>query len=264
MHADLRDVVRDPESNAGNDNDTGAAMQLRNAILQSKNLGNNAANNGNSNGKYQSKKATLPSTFQLLVQMEEVVDVTMNSEQQLAAMGGGGNAAAVANNRNNNSGGNGGGGRQQGMRNPKYRCLKMAFSDGYHSNGKPSNNTNSFNEKENQILYAMETNSIKSLSTSSPPGLKLLLHGPIDIRLGLLQINDGNCTVVGGEINSWKEVWRKAKEKAQREKGLGVVSLLLKVDFYFSFQYGSVGWPFFETFFALGIGFYWPWLWNVV
>jgi hypothetical protein len=68
----------------------------------------------------------------------------------------------------------------------------------------------------------METTQILNLSVSSPPGLKLLLHGPIIVRVGLVELNDGNCAVIGGEIDSWKEVWKKAKERSQREKGLGI------------------------------------------
>ena len=236
LHADLRDVVRDDptrdKSNDNNDNVGGdaAAVQLRNAILQSKinvNANNNNhdnANNRDNDGKYQSKsKVTLPSSFHLLIQMEEVVDVSMNCEQQLASMGGGGNnnivSSVVVGTNNNNRG-------QQyhqqggGNRNPKHRMLKMTFSDGYYSNGKayPSSNAS----KENQILIANETSPIQNLHTTSPPGLKILLHGPIDIRLGQLQLNDGNCKVIGGEIQSWKEVWQRAKEKAQRTRGLGV------------------------------------------
>ncbi|KAL7532760.1 hypothetical protein ACHAXR_004831 [Thalassiosira sp. AJA248-18] len=233
LHADLRDVVRE-ERNSTNDGSQTAAMQLRKAIDQSKNsIANGNANNpATNNGKYKSRKVILPSTFQLLIQMEEVVDVTMNSEQQLASMGGtsgtttASSSATTAVTTNNR-------GPQQGTRNPKYRCLKMAFSDGYHSNGKPftttttSSSSSEENGKENNhnqtTLMAMETSPIRHLSTtSSPPGLKLLLHGAINVRLGLLQLNDDNCTVVGGGIESWKEVWTKARERAQREKGLGV------------------------------------------
>jgi len=243
LHADLRDVVREERENnytGGSSTGATAAMQLRNALKTPKerlitattntgNAANHPANTKCNTTKYQSRKTTLPSNFRLLVQMEEAIDVSMNGEQQLAAMGGGGGTAAIAaaNNRNGDRNNNNNGPQGQGNRNPKYRCLKMALSDGYYTDGKalPSSSNARMDEegKENDaVLMAMETSPLRNLSVSSPPGLKLLLHGPIDVRLGLLQLNDENCAVMGGEIEGWKEVWKKAKEKAQREKGLGV------------------------------------------
>jgi len=231
LHADLRDVVRDPYGNSTTnqvgDGEESAAVQLRNAINQSKtNASNNSANvqqynsynsSPDSMQQHVSSKVTLPSSFHLLVQMEEVCDVTMNSEQQLAAMGGGSSSGAPQNNNN---------GRQpynnQGQRNQKYRMLKMVFSDGYYPNGKPYPPTSSNSQQQNQILLSMETSPIKNLSVSSPPGLKLLLHGPIDVRFGILQLNNGNCTVIGGYIERWKEIWIQARERAQKSRGLGV------------------------------------------
>lgn len=229
LHADLRDVVRviphlsEEDDNA---NAPGAAvmpvMQLRNAILQSKNYANGNDTNNN-NGSSQAHKATLPSSFKLLVQIEEVVDVTMNGEQQLA--GNGANYAYTTNAGQQP--------QQYGSttRNAKYRCLKMVFSDGYYPDGKSflsplitSENDQNDDEKENrnQIMFAMETSPILNLSLMSPPGIKLLLRGPIDVRRGLLQLNDGNCVVVGGEIDSWKVIRSMAKDRAQRERGFGV------------------------------------------
>ena len=235
LHADLRDVVREydlptsPNStvdgmNSRNDDFGGrtAAMQLRNAIHQSKKpKGNN--DTVTMNGKYISHEVTLPSDFRLLIQMEEVIDVSMSSEQQLAAMGGG-SASTIASNPYS--------GLQQHSTattcSTKHRCLKIAFSDGYHSNGKTfqhENNNNGVNDNNDnchEVLLAIETYPILKLSVSSPPGLKLLLHGPIVVRLGLVQLNDANCVVIGGEIERYKVISMKAKERAQRERGLGV------------------------------------------
>lgn len=229
LHADLRDVVRDPYGNSSSDRgDESAAVQLRNAISQSKtNASNNSANAQQHNSynsspdsmqQHVSSKVTLPSSFHLLVQMEEVCDVTMNSEQQLAAMGGGSSSGAPQNNNSGRQPYN----NQGGQRNQKYRMLKMVFSDGYYPNGKPYPPPTSSTSQQNQILLSMETSPIKNLSVSSPPGLKLLLHGPIDVTFGILQLNNGNCTVIGGYIDSWKEIWIQAREKAQKSRGLGV------------------------------------------
>ncbi len=228
LHADLRDVVREPPSHSseGNNDDHSAgaaaktaAGQLRHAIHQSSKIYSATT----SNGKFQSNKVSLPSNFQLLVQIEEIVDVSMSGEQQLAAVG---DNSATANNTYNNS-------RQQQQQNngntshnPKYRCLKMVVSDGCHSNGGSLSETNLLadegKENHDQIMFARETSPILNLSLSSPPGVKLVLQGPLDVRYGILELNDGNCLVAGGEIDSWKLIRSKAKEKAQRERGLGV------------------------------------------
>jgi hypothetical protein len=227
LHADLRDVVREPpcHSSEGNndDNSAGAAEktaagQLRHAIHQS-----SINSTATSNGKFQSSKVSLPSNFRLLVQIEEIVDVTMSGEQLLAAMGD--NSVTETNTYNNS--------RQQQQRNNgntshnlKYRCLKMVVSDGCHSNGGSLAETNLLaddgKENHDQIMFARETSPILNLSLSSPPGVKLVLQGPLDVRCGILELNDGNCLVAGGEIDSWKLIRSKAKEKAQRERGLGV------------------------------------------
>ena len=222
-HSDLRNVIREPSSisNDNVDNATNtstAAMQLRHAIAQSKIMDSTANNKSGS-------KACLPQNFQLMIQLEEVIDATMNSEQQLASMGGNNNLAASSN--NNSSNGNNHNYGQGTNRSEKWRCLKLVFSDGYCPNGRggaslPANNNNDNDQENDVIYYAMETSPITNLSTASVPGTKLLLHGSIQIRFGLLQLCDENTFVIGGQVPSWRDIWTKAREKAQREKGLGV------------------------------------------
>ena len=229
LHADLRDVVREYQPSSytidGGSNDNaergGAATQLRNAISQSK---NSRDNDTKRNEKYQSGKIILHADFRLLIQMEEIIDVAMNGEQQVAAMGGG-----PSNNSQNRIYECTDSGQQQqqhgGMtHHPRHRCLKMTFSDGYYPNGKfhPQQDDDENGNNICHVLLAIETSPILKLSVSSPPGLKLLLHGPIVIRVGLVELNDGNCAVIGGEIESWREVWKEAKERVQRGKGLGI------------------------------------------
>lgn len=296
LHADLRDVVRrrpdddtermqleiDTERTHANDVESTAAKQLREAIAKSKqtHISNNSSGpneNENQNqmdenpqensthgnrrkkNKYQSQnKATLPSNFRLLVQMEEVIDATLNMEQQLSSMGGTTSAGSGNGNRtygdprggnvhnNNNSSGNATNNNynQNGMRNSRYRCFKIALSDGYYSNGKsipPSNDEND-QKNDNVVFVAMETSPLHNLSYSSPPGLKILIHGTsgssnnshndnngsssgndsLVVRFGILQLNDGNSTILGGHVPHWQGLWKKAKEKIQREKGHGV------------------------------------------
>lgn len=222
LHCDLRDVVRSSSndgssSNNGSDDnsDNGsgdlcgeeAARILREAIETSKRSNGNGNSNSTAGGYRSIHKATLPANFKLLVQMEEAVDGTMNSEQSL-----GGSATS----NNSNIGGNGGfnGG---GTRNPKYRSLKIAFSDGYCANGTSSNHNEACS-----TMQAMETHPLSTLSPHSPPGTKLLLHGPITVRFGILQLNDANAIVLGGSVAEWTNVAEKVKERVRRERGVGV------------------------------------------
>ena len=214
-YSDLRSVIREPNGSAssnGDENSVTAAMTLRQAIAKSKMSNSNDNRSAGSNDGQQRNKVCLPKDFQLMIQIEEVVDATMNSEHRLASMGG--NAVSNNNSGNNNNFG-------QGSRSEKWRCLKMVFSDGYYSNGRVSPPERNANDQDN-ITYAMETSPIASLSTSSVPGTKVLLHGPIQIRHGLLQLSDENTFVIGGQVPSWRNIWTKAREKAQRENGLGV------------------------------------------
>ncbi|KAL7554883.1 hypothetical protein ACHAWF_018429 [Thalassiosira exigua] len=241
LRADLRDVVR-VEPGDGGDGDggddeggKGPAARLREAVAKSSSAAGEAGGGDGTNGRHRSRKAALPSDFRLLVQVEEVVDVTMSADQQLAAGGGatGGAAAGGGGATGPSGGGNpygsggprGAGGPQQQQRNPQYRCLKMVLSDGYHSNGRstpPSAENGSDARDANPTFLAMETSPIQHLGTSSPPGIKLLLHGAIDVRVGMLQLNEGNCAVLGGSVEGWGEAMRKARERAARERGLGV------------------------------------------
>ncbi|XP_065908865.1 recQ-mediated genome instability protein 1-like isoform X3 [Dysidea avara] len=49
-------------------------------------------------------------------------------------------------------------------------------------------------------ISAMEYHIIPSLSTESPPGVKIKLIGPVESRLGMLLLTSQNVTVLGGEV----------------------------------------------------------------
>ncbi|EJK59785.1 hypothetical protein THAOC_19949 [Thalassiosira oceanica] len=197
LHSDLRDVVRSPLQDG-----TGVcsmAMILRKSVHESQ--------------QSPEQRQTLPSNFRLLVQLEECIDWTQNSEQRLASMSGG----SV---RGDNSGHNSGRFGQQ-QRNSRQRMLKLVVSDGYYPNGTSSSAAAS-NTPNVSILQAMETSIMNSLAHTSPPGLKLCLHGPIPIRRGLLQLSDEYVAVLGGQVPYWQEIRDTAQRKAEKKRGLGV------------------------------------------
>jgi hypothetical protein len=166
LHSDLRDVVHDPLGEGHCE----SSKLLKEGIDASVREG----------------KATLTG-FKLLVQLEEVVDVSLNGEGQL----GGNDGNANTNNYNN-------------QRN-KSRMLKLALSSG-----------------TTPQIIAMETSPIPQLSTKTPPGTKLLLCNSLLIRHGMIQINPSNCIVVGGRIEEWEEIARKSREKEGKLRGMGV------------------------------------------
>jgi hypothetical protein len=138
-------------------------------------------------------KSTLPESFRLMTQLEEVVDVSRNAESRLS--------------------GNGAGNQQN-------RCLKLCLSDGYYDDGTvyPRENEAS----QNQAMIAMEVTPIPNLSINSKAGLKILLHGPIDIRWGVLMLHEGNSLVMGGNVKELAETQAKALEEAKKQAGVGV------------------------------------------
>ena len=175
LHADLRDVVRPLETNsATNLNSNSPPMLLRHLVQQSM--------------SGETRKATLPINFRLLVQVEELLDVSLNAEARYNI----GPASATA----PTPGGN-----------QRSRLLKLYLSDGHLP---PIH------------LIAMETAPIPNLSVHSLAGIKVLIQGAIQLRHGLLQLNPQNTTVLGGSITDLVAVQRKALEQAKRLAGVGV------------------------------------------
>ena len=192
LHSDLRDVCELSDNGGSTADSVAAAKLLRENVARSLTDGEN--------------KATLPSDFKMLVQLEEVVDVSFNAEGQL----GGGNDNSQHGNNNY---------RRNGSDQNKSRTLKMVLSHGFSNK---FGATDAACRSDSSILIAMETAPIPTLSSTSPPGTKLLLSGPLIIRYGMLQLNPANALVVGGRITEWEELAKRQREKMAKLKGMGV------------------------------------------
>jgi RecQ-mediated genome instability protein 1 len=159
LHSDLRDVVSRGE-------DDGI---LRQALSQN--------------------HATLPESFCLMVQVEELLDVSLNAEARLQV----GPASATA---------------PTPVGNQRLRCLKLYLSDGYKQTA--------------QHLIAMEVSPLRDLSVNSKAGIKMVLRGPLTCRFGIIMCNPGNASVLGGSVASLMEIQRKALEQAKKVAGVDV------------------------------------------
>ena len=211
LYHDLRDVVREihvPDN--GNDDSNSPSQQWRRMVQQQQST-SSATNNSGGALAESSLKATLPESFRLMIQVEEVIDVSRNAETRLGG--------ATANNNYNNSGGG------------QQRCLKLCVSDGfYEPTGSPyppnannnNNNNNNNSRTKNQAMLAMESSPIPNLTMAAKAGLKILLHGPIEVRWGVLMLHEGNALVLGGSVQALVEIQTKALEDAKREAGVGV------------------------------------------
>lgn len=160
LHSDLRDVV-------SREQDDGI---LRHALSQ--------------------EYAVLPESFRLMVQVEELLDVSLNAEARLSI----GPASPTA---------------PTPVGDQRMRCLKLYLSDGYRV-------------VRDIHLVGMELSPIPDLSVHSQAGLKLILRGPLKCRFGVILCSPSNTIVLGGCVASLMEMQKKALEQAQRLAGVGV------------------------------------------
>ena len=49
------------------------------------------------------------------------------------------------------------------------------------------------------------------ISTHTPPGTKVYLHGPIKIKSSLLILNPKTCEVLGGNVEHLIQKWKQSK-----------------------------------------------------
>ena len=221
LRSDLRDVVRTRrrpgEDGGGGDGAAASDLEdgedspsrlVRCAISASLPPGAGARRNGDA-----PCKSDLPAGFRLLAQVEECLDVSLNAEAR-ASVGPASpsDPTPVGNQRN--------------------RCLKMLLSDGYYGDGSGSTppaparigrgETGGGPAGRGYHLVAMENSPIPDLSVHSRAGIKILLRGPVVVRFGVLMLNEGNVTVLGGSVPALVPVQRKAREMARRVAGVGV------------------------------------------
>lgn len=196
LNADLRDVVRCFEPSE-NDDDVSPDAQNRPSRLLRKSI--EASTNDNKQGQ-----PVLPQSFKCMVQVEELLDVSLNAEQRLT------NGPASSSS-------------PTATGDQSKRCLKMLLSDGYDNEGCRYSNADETSQASAPLhIVAMETETIPNLSVQSKPGLKVILSGPIVIRCGVLMLDEGNTTVLGGCIPHLIPFQRKAMELAAKVAGVGV------------------------------------------
>lgn len=185
LHHDLRDVVRTfDEVSSSSSSCEAAAQSLRRAIEQSR-MG-------------ETRRAVLPATFRLLVQVEELLDVSSNAEIRLAV---GPSSTAPLGNQN-------------------ARCLKVCYSDGFCTTGRSAYSENE--EVQQKPLVAMELTPVPKMSANSLAGVKVLLTGPITIRHGIAGWHAGNAAVLGGCVPELVQIQKQALQLAKQRAGHGV------------------------------------------
>jgi len=170
LHHDLRDVVREFNDASPRNLQAVALHQALNQSLSSDNA------------------VDLPASFQLLMQVEEFVDVSVNAQLRLAHGPTGRTAPTPVGNQRN-------------------RCLKMVVSDGY--------------DNETPML-ALEISPIETLSAQSYAGLKVMVRGPMQVRHGVMLWTPGNVSALGGHVEALVEIQQAAIKQAQRVAGIGV------------------------------------------
>jgi hypothetical protein len=156
-------------------------------------------------------KATLPDNFVHMVQVEELLDVSLNARDRLQFGPAGTNQPTPIGNQ-------------------RKRCLKYLISDGYSRQGSSgsgsgvdhiTSSTSNNNNVPLPPIIGVAIYPIANLSVQSNAGIKLLLKGPMDIRYGVLLLHEGNCFVMGGAIESLKQIQRQAIEQARKVAGVG-------------------------------------------
>jgi hypothetical protein len=189
LHADLRDVVRSPTTTTSRSDPlscSAASQRLQQAIQNSKPSSAMAVQQNQH--KSQPSLSFLDKSFRLLVQVEELLDVSQNAEARLAVGPASPNAPTPIGNQ-------------------RLRCLKLCVSDGY---------------LHEYPLIAMEIKPIPNLSVNTKAGVKVVIQGPLDIRYGIMIWHPGNATVLGGCVEELVQIQHQALALAKKVAGVGV------------------------------------------
>ena len=202
LFSDLRDVVAasDPAddvqtNSAGNDgnsetNDANDVQNRDNGVSNHKALHRAIAQS------QQQSKSTLNIQGGLMVQMEEILDVSKNSTDAI-------NAAGDENAGPRNGRANGYNNYGSNYKNATYKLL---LSTGHL----------------NSTFTALITTSLPPISSTSPPGIKLLLFSTLTIRHGIVFLERKNTLVLGGQVQTMMMVQREKMEIRRRMEGVGV------------------------------------------
>jgi RecQ mediated genome instability protein len=176
LYHDLRDIVRgnnahfeiptEQPSQALSDQ----AQLLRNAITKS--MEQSATH-----------KITLPSSFRCCLQIEEICDVSKNSESRFSSP-----TATMS----------------------LSSCHKLCLIDGYYPG-------QAMVAMEVAPLVAPGAGVPKLF-----PGTKVLLFGPVIVRHGMIGLHSGNCLILGGLVERLVHIQRQAIEKAKQLSGHGI------------------------------------------
>jgi hypothetical protein len=156
LYEDLRTVVRGGESQITGRVPCHAARALRSVVRQSMIEGH--------------KATSLPEKFRLLVQIEEVVDVSVNFEHRFQEK-----------HYNTNSS------------TSSSRLFKILYTDGYWDE-------NSACGDPMATMVAMEVAPVPGLTALA--GIKVVLSGPMVFRHGVAGWHPGNVTVLGGRVDA--------------------------------------------------------------
>jgi hypothetical protein len=167
LHHDLRSVVRDNEREMPLE-----VNQLRTAVKDS---------------QVAPFIAHLPESFRLLVQIEELLDVSQNAELRLSLGPTSPSDPSPIGNQQN-------------------RCLKLYLCDGYS----PA-----------MHLIAAEVTPLPNLSAHCLAGIKLLLCGPLQVRHGVLLLTT-TAVVLGGNVTELVTIQRQALQQARQVAGVGI------------------------------------------
>jgi RecQ mediated genome instability protein len=181
---DIRDVVRNNSTGTAafdeNQNlnvDSYASELSSNAILLRKAIDESQRNDC---------KVILPSSFRLLVQVEEMCDISINSESRFT---------------NDTTG------TASVITGSSMGCHKICCVDGFYP-GQP--------------FVAIEVTPCINRGTNVVPGTKILLAGPITVRQGIMGWHTGNIVILGGQVERLIHIHRNEMKKIKQMSGHGI------------------------------------------
>ncbi|GMI46390.1 hypothetical protein TrCOL_g11175 [Triparma columacea] len=190
INSDIRDSVNGRST---------TTSQLREAIQTS-------LSQAQESGQGSPPTPSVDENFRLMVQVDELVDVSTNAERRAER----------------------GASRTQGFSNPGYyngRCMKIAICDGWVREGGDGGEGG---EGGGEVtggfalpVIAMEVTPIPDLSVNTLAGCKVVLKGPFPVVLGVALLHPSNVLVLGGSVDVLVAMQEQAVEAGRRTYGNG-------------------------------------------